>query len=62
MGGCPMGEDPATSVVDPSLRHHEVRNLFVIDGSVFPTSLGVNPSLSVYGIAHWATEGVAAAV
>jgi choline dehydrogenase-like flavoprotein len=62
MGGCPLGADPATSVVDPSLRHHEVPNLFVVDGSVFPTSLGVNPSLSIYGLAHWATEGVAEAV
>lgn len=62
MGGCPLGADPNTSVVDPSLRHHEVPNLFVVDGSVFPTSLGVNPSLTIYGLAHWATDGVAAAI
>ena len=54
--------DPNTSVVSPSLRHHEIPNLFVVDGSVFPTSLGVNPSLTIYGLAHWATDGIAAAI
>ncbi|WP_373047833.1 GMC family oxidoreductase [Vulgatibacter sp.] len=62
MGGCAMGADPATSVVDATLRHHHVPNLFVVDGSVFPTSLGVNPSESIYAIAHRAREHVAAAV
>ncbi len=62
MGGCAMGKDPASSVVDSSLRHHEVPNLFVVDGSVFPTSLGVNPSQTIYGLAHWAAAGVAAAL
>ncbi|MEQ1502888.1 MAG: GMC family oxidoreductase [Myxococcota bacterium] len=60
MGGCPMGPDPATSVVDPALRHHRVPNLWVVDGSVLPTALGVNPSETIYGIAHWAVEGVSA--
>lgn len=62
MGGCAMGSDPASSVVDPNLRHHHVENLFVVDGSVLPTSLGVNPSVTIYGIAHWAADAVAAAV
>ncbi len=51
LGGCAMGPDPRTSVVDPLGRHHQVENLLVIDGSVFPTSLGVNPSLSIYALA-----------
>lgn len=62
MGGCAMGPDPATSVVDLELRHHTVPNLFVVDGSVFPTALGVNPSQSVYGLAHRARDAVATAV
>lgn len=62
MGGCPMGPDPETSVVDLSLRHHHFENVFVVDGSVLPTALGVNPSLTIYGIAHWAVDGVAAAL
>lgn len=60
MGGCAMGPDPATSVVDEHLRHHHVPNLFVVDGSVLPTALGVNPSETIYGIARWAVDGVAA--
>ena len=62
MGGCAMGPDPDTAVVDNQLRHHHVKNVFVVDGSVLPTALGVNPSLTIYGIAHWAADGVAAAV
>ncbi len=62
MGGCRMGADPSRSVVDPHLRHHAFDNLFVIDGSVFPTSLGVNPMESIYGIASWASDHVRAAL
>jgi choline dehydrogenase-like flavoprotein len=63
MGGCAMGKDPKTSVVDGStLRHHELDNLFVVDGSVCPTSLTVNPQLSIYGLASWASEHVQHAV
>ncbi len=51
LGGCAMGVDPRTSVVDTFGRHHHVTNLAVIDGSVFPTSLGVNPCLSIYALA-----------
>ncbi|MFT4623077.1 MAG: choline dehydrogenase-like flavoprotein [Myxococcota bacterium] len=62
MGGCVAGPDPSTSVVDPQLRHHRVPNLFVVDGSVFPTALGVNPSQTIYGIAHRARRVVGEAV
>jgi choline dehydrogenase-like flavoprotein len=62
MGGCAMGKDPKQSVVDSKLRYHELDNLFVVDGSVFPTSLGVNPQESVFGVARWAAQHVAAAV
>jgi len=61
MGGCRMGSDPARSVVDQRLRHHAVENLFVVDGSVFPTSLGVNPMESIYALASWASDHVRAA-
>ena len=46
-GTCRMGLDPSTSVVDPQCRVHGVSNLFVIDSSIFPTSLGVNPMMTV---------------
>ena len=62
MGGCAMGDDPKSAVVrSQDLRHHRLRNLHVIDGSVFPTSLGVNPQESIYGLARlMATRLVAA--
>ncbi|BBP79984.1 GMC family oxidoreductase [Pseudomonas gingeri NCPPB 3146 = LMG 5327] len=50
MGGCAMGEDPKTAVTDSLGRHHQLRNLSVHDGSLFPTSIGANPQLSVYGL------------
>ncbi len=49
MGGCAMGEDPKTSVVDSYGAHHQVEGLSVFDGSIFPTSIGANPQESVYG-------------
>jgi len=61
MGGCAMSADPRDGVVDVDLRHHRVHNLFCVDGSVFPTALGVNPSQSIYGLAHRARDAVASA-
>ena len=58
MGGCAMGADPKTSVVDPDFRYRELDNLFVADGSLFPSSLGVNPSQTIYTLAHLASEKV----
>ncbi len=62
MGGCAMGGAAESSVVDSELAMWDFDNVFVVDGSVFPTSLGVNPSQSIYGLAHRARERVAAAV
>ena len=50
MGGCPFGSDPKRAVVDQEGRSHHVENLYVLDGSLFPTSIGANPQLSIYGI------------
>ena len=57
-----MGRDPEHSVVDSSLRYHGLDNLFVVDGSVFPTSLGVNPQETIFGIARLRSADVAASV
>ncbi len=62
MGGCAMGADPKTSVVDTDHRVRDTDNAFVVDGSVLPTALGVNPSQTIYGLAHRARERVARAV
>jgi choline dehydrogenase-like flavoprotein len=51
MGTARMGEDPDDSVVDPFGRSHEVANLFVVDGSLFVTSGGVNPTSTICALA-----------
>lgn len=57
MGGCAMGEDPKQAVTDSLGRHHQLENLSIHDGSLFPTSIGANPQLSVYGLtAQLSTE------
>ena len=62
MGGCAMGREPRNSVVDESGRHHQLANLSIHDGSIFPTSLGANPQLSIYGLAARFAAGLAAAL
>jgi len=46
-GTCRFGDDPRTSVLDRWNRAHGVDNLYVADGSFFPTSGGVNPALTI---------------
>ena len=46
-GTCRFGTDPKTSVLDPHNKAHEVDNLYVVDTSFFPSSAGLNPSLTV---------------
>ncbi|UOD28142.1 GMC family oxidoreductase [Massilia violaceinigra] len=50
MGGCTMSDDERRGVAGSDGRYHGVRNLSVHDGSLFPTSIGANPQLSVYAI------------
>jgi choline dehydrogenase-like flavoprotein len=59
MGGAPLGPDPRRAVVDPAGRHHQLANLHVVDGSLFPTSIGANPQLSIYAIAAKLTTALA---
>ncbi|UZK04652.1 GMC family oxidoreductase [Venatoribacter cucullus] len=51
MGGLAMGEDQTRCLVDSNGKYHHLDNLYVFDGSVFPTSIGANPQLSIYGMA-----------
>lgn len=46
-GTCRFGEDPSSSVLDPSNRAHQLDNLYVVDASFFPSSGAINPSLTV---------------
>lgn len=49
MGGCQMGKDETAGVVDTDGRHFVIENLLVHDASIFPTSIGINPQLTIYG-------------
>ncbi|MDH5674238.1 MAG: GMC family oxidoreductase [Myxococcales bacterium] len=60
-GGACAGSDPARSVVDPELRVHGVEGLHVMDASVFPDNLGVNPQHSIMAVAYHAAERLAEA-
>lgn len=52
MGSARMGDDPGTSVVGADNEAHDVKGLYVMDGSCFPTASGVNPMISIAAIAH----------
>ena len=56
MGSCRMGNDAATSVVNPFCQSHDVKNLFICDTSVFVTGSGVNPTLTAMAIADRAAQ------
>jgi choline dehydrogenase-like flavoprotein len=47
VGTCRFGTDPTTSVLDLNCRTHDIDNLYVVDGSFFPSSGAVNPTLTI---------------
>jgi choline dehydrogenase-like flavoprotein len=59
MGGCTMSDDVKLGVVSSTGRYHGVTNLSVHDGSLFPTSIGANPQLSIYGMTARLASGLA---
>ncbi len=62
MGTMRMGEDKKTSVVSSTGEHHYTKGLFVMDGSLFPTSIGGPPQISIYAFArHLAPHAIARA-
>ena len=60
LGGCPMSDDPRTGVVDDLGKVHGYDGLYVLDGSIVPTSLGVNPSKTIAALAERGAEHLAA--
>ena len=56
VGTCRFGSDPASSVLDLNCRTHDVNNLYVVDGSFFPSQVGVNPTLTIVANAIRVTE------
>jgi choline dehydrogenase-like flavoprotein len=59
MGGCGMAADARRGVVRPDGVHWQIDNLSVHDGSIFPTSIGANPQLSIYGLVNMLATGLA---
>ncbi|QFT30595.1 Fructose dehydrogenase large subunit [Labrenzia sp. THAF82] len=51
MGTCRMGDDPGRSVVNAWGRSHDVKNLFIVDGSIFVTAGAVNPTSTIQALA-----------
>ena len=58
LGTARMGTDPARSVVNPWGRSHDVRNLFIVDGSIFVTSGGVNPTATIQALALYIADTI----
>jgi choline dehydrogenase-like flavoprotein len=62
LGTCKLGRDARTSVVGLDHQAHDVRALYVVDGSTVPSALGVNPQLTIMAMATRAAERIAAAL
>jgi choline dehydrogenase-like flavoprotein len=62
LGTARMGRDPANSVVDANHKLHGLDALYVVDGSAVPTSLGVNPQVTIMAMATRAAEKIAQAL
>ena len=58
-GAARMGPDPRTSVVDPTFQVHGAEGLYVVDSSVFPTNLGVNPQHTIMAMSRLAATAIA---
>ena len=61
MGSVPMGDDPTVAAVDSRGAHHHLRGLWVADGSLFPSSIGVPPQLSIYAMGLHVGRAIVAA-
>ena len=61
LGTCRIGDDPQTSVVDKFHRSHDVRNLFLCDGSSLVTSGRGQPTMTIQALAFRAAEHIAEA-
>lgn len=57
-GTCRMGADAHTTVVSPTGETHDVKNLYVVDASILPTSIGYNPSETVYALSSYISDNI----
>jgi choline dehydrogenase-like flavoprotein len=59
MGGCGLAAVEKLGVTRPDGIHWQIENLSIHDGSLFPTSIGANPQLSIYGVVNRLAQGLA---
>ena len=59
MGGCGLAAFEKQGVTRPDGVHWQIENLSIHDGSLFPTSIGANPQLSIYGVVNRLAQGLA---
>jgi cholesterol oxidase len=60
LGGCPMGKTKAEGVVDENFKVHGYSNFYILDGSIMPCNLGVNPSLTITALSEYAMDQIPA--
>ena len=58
LGTARMGDDPTRSVVNAWGRCHDVKNLFIVDGSIWVTSGGVNPTSTIQALALYIADAI----
>lgn len=62
LGGCPMGESEETGLVNPLGEVYGYPGLYIVDGSILPTSTGTNPSLTIAALAEYIAEKIPAKI
>ena len=60
LGGCPMGPDAELGVVNEKFEVNGYKNMYILDGSIIPCNLGVNPSLSITALSEYAMDQIPA--
>ncbi len=60
VGVCRMGDDPTKAVVNRYCESHELPNMFIVSGAVFPTYFGYNPTNTIFAISYWSANYIKA--
>jgi cholesterol oxidase len=58
LGGCPMGKSKEEGVVDENFKVHGYPHFYILDGSIVPCNLGVNPSLTITALSEYAVDKI----
>jgi cholesterol oxidase len=58
LGGCPMGKSKEEGVVDENFKVHGYPHFYILDGSIVPCNLGVNPSLTITALSEYAMDKI----